>query len=92
MEGLRHLDEKQRAVQFFKDEDIVLLRLITNEDALTSFDLNESEVKVFTLIDGKKPLKKLLQESNMDPREVKRVCYFLSKVGLVRIKDSQDNN
>lgn len=89
MEGLRHLDEKQQAVQFFKDEDVILLHLITNEDALTSFDLSESEVRIFSLIDGKKPLKQLLQESDMDPKEVKRVCYFLSKVGLVRIKDRQ---
>jgi CheY-like chemotaxis protein len=89
MEGLRHLDEMQQAAQFFQDEDVVLLHLITNEDALTSFNLSDSEVGVFSLIDGKKPLKQLLQESHMGPREVKRVCYFLSKVGLVRIKDRQ---
>lgn len=92
MEGLRHLDEKQQAVEFFHDEGVVLLHLITNEDALTSFDLSDSEIQVFSLIDGKKTLKQLLQESSMDPREVKRVCYFLSKVGLVRIKDTGKNS
>ena len=89
MEGLRHLDEKQQAVDFFKDENVVLVHLITNEEALVSFDLSDSEVKVFSLINGKKSLKQLLQEYPLDPKEFKRVCYFLSKVGLVRVKDSQ---
>jgi len=90
MEGLRHLDEKQRAVQFFSDDSIILLHLITNEDALTSFDLSEPEVKIFSLIDGKKNLGQVIKESRMNSREVKRVCYFLNKVGLVRIQDRQE--
>lgn len=86
MEGLRHLDEKQQAANEFRDENLVLLRLITNEDALESFDFSESELKVFSLIDGKKSLQELLRVCPLDPLEIKRICYSLSKVGLLRIK------
>lgn len=86
MEGLRLLDEKQLAQTEFKDESVVLVRLITNEDVLDSVDLTQKELAFFSIIDGKKTLRELIQLSALTPLETKRICYTLSKVGLLQRK------
>ena len=88
VEGLRVLDEKQIAAEQFKDETIVFMRLITSEDALASVDLSENEMKIFSMVNGILTLRKLTEESRLDPLEVKRICYSLQKIGLLRIKDN----
>ncbi|MGE4578431.1 MAG: DUF4388 domain-containing protein [Desulfuromonadales bacterium] len=86
MEGLRLLDEKQLAQTEFKDESVVLVRLITNEDALESINLTEKELTFFSIIDGKKTLRQLIEKSGLTPLETKRICYTLTKVGLLQRK------
>lgn len=86
MEGLSHLDERHLAATEFKDETMVLVRLITNEDALDTVQLKARELDVFALIDGRKPLAQIINESQLDPLETKRICYALRKVGLLRVK------
>jgi CheY-like chemotaxis protein len=86
MEGLSHLDERHLAATEFKDETMVLVRLITNEDALDTVQLKERELDVFALIDGQKPLSQIINESLLNPLETKRICYALRKVGLLRVK------
>ncbi|WP_305046984.1 response regulator [Geoalkalibacter sp.] len=88
MEGLRRLDEKQQAAVEFKDEELVLVRLITNDDALEPYEFSEPELKVFALIDGRKTLREVIAACSLDPREVKRICYALSKVNLLRVKNA----
>lgn len=87
MDGLRRQDEKQQAAVEFRDESVVLMRLITNEDALESYNFSENELLVFSIIDGKKSLEDLLILSQIDPLEVKRICYSLKQVGLLRVKE-----
>jgi CheY-like chemotaxis protein len=87
MDGLRQLDEKQLAATEFTDENIVLVRLITNENALDSVTLNENEMRLFTIIDGQKNLREVIQESPFDPLETKRIFYVLRKAGLLRPKN-----
>jgi len=86
MEGLSHLDERQLAATEFKDESMVLVRLITNEDALDTVQLKARELDIFALIDGRKPLSEIISQSQLDPLETKRICYALRKVGLLRVK------
>jgi len=86
MEGLSHLDERQLAATEFKDESMVLVRLITNEDALDTVQLKARELDIFALIDGRKPLSEIISLSQLDPLETKRICYALRKVGLLRVK------
>ena len=38
------------------------------------------------LIDGRKPLSQVINESQLDPLETKRICFALRKVGLLRVK------
>ncbi len=86
MEGLSHLDEKHLAASEFKDEKMVLVRLITNEDALDTVNLKPRELELFGLIDGKKSLREIIDLSLLEPLETKRICYALRKVGLLRVK------
>ncbi|HEY5672262.1 MAG TPA: response regulator [Malonomonas sp.] len=86
MEGLSHLDERHLAASEFKDESTVLVRLITNEDALETVQLKPRELEIFALIDGRKPLSQVIVESQLNPLETKRICYALRKVGLLRVK------
>ncbi len=88
MEGLSHLDEKHLAASEFKDENMVLVRLITNEDALETVQLKPRELELFGLIDGKKSLQEIIALSQLEPLETKRICYALRKVGLLRVKSS----
>ncbi len=89
MEGLSHLDERHLAASEFKDESTVLVRLITNEDALETVQLKPRELEIFALIDGRKPLSQVIVESQLNPLETKRICYALRKVGLLRVKGGQ---
>ena len=86
MEGLSHLDERHLAATEFKDESMVLVRLISNEDALETVQLKPRELDLFALIDGHKCLAEIIVESQLDPLETKRICYALRKVGLLRVK------
>ncbi len=86
MEGLSHLDERHLAASEFKDESIILVRLITNEDALDTVELKTRELGIFALVDGQKPISQIIAESKLDPNETKRICYALRKVGLLRVK------
>lgn len=86
MEGLSHLDERHLAASEFKDESMVLVRLITNEDALDTIQLKSRELDIFAMIDGRKPLSEIIAASQLDPLETKRICYALRKVGLLRVK------
>jgi len=86
MEGLSHMDERQLAATEFKDESMVLVRLISNEDALETVQLKQRELEIFSLIDGRKPLSEIIAASQLNPLETKRICYALRKVGLLRVK------
>lgn len=86
MEGLSQLDERHLAATEFKDESMVLVRLITNEDALDTVQLKSRELDIFAMIDGRKQLSEIIEASQLDPLETKRICYALRKVGLLRVK------
>lgn len=86
MEGLRHQDERQQACIAFSDETLVPMRLITNEDALNSYDFSEHELKVFSLIDGRKNLRQIIRETHLDAADTRWICYSLSRVGLLRVQ------
>ncbi len=88
LDGLRRLDEKKVAAAHFTDDKVVLIRLITNEDALASVDLDERELEVFSLIDGSRELREIIETSKLDDLEVKRICYSLQKIGLLKTKQT----
>lgn len=90
LDGLRKLDESKVAAKVFASNDIVPVRLISNVEALEEINLDERELRVFSLIDGKATLSDIIAKSRMDELEVKRVCYSLQKIGLLKIKERKE--
>ncbi len=89
LDGLRKLDESRLAAEIFRSDDMIPLRLITNEDALEGINLDDKELRIFSLIDGKTILKDIIIKSKLDELEAKRICYSLQKIGLLKIKDER---
>ncbi|MEC4686353.1 MAG: response regulator [Nitrospirota bacterium] len=89
LDGLRKLDESRLAAEIFRSDDMIPLRLITNEDALEGITLEDKELRIFSLIDGKTRLKDIIIKSKIDELEAKRICYSLQKIGLLKIKDER---
>ncbi len=86
LDGLRKLDESRLAAEIFKSDDMVLTRLITNVEALEGINLYDKELKIFSLVDGSATLREIIDKSKLDELEVKRICYSLQKIGLLKIK------
>ncbi|VAX31118.1 hypothetical protein MNBD_NITROSPIRAE02-488 [hydrothermal vent metagenome] len=89
LDGLRKLDESRLAAEIFRSDDMIPLRLITNEEALEGINLEDKEVRIFSLIDGKTSLKDIIMKSRLDELEAKRICYSLQKIGLLKITDER---
>ena len=89
LDGLRKLDESRVAAEMFKSNEMIPVRLITNVEALEDISLDEKELKVFSLVDGKTNLGEIISKSRLDELEVKRSCYTLQKIGLMKIKDER---
>jgi len=89
LDGLRKLDEGRLAAEIFRSDDMIPMRLITNEDALEGITLDDKELRVFSLIDGKTRLRDIIIKSRLDELEAKRICYSLQKIGLLKIKDDR---
>ncbi len=89
LEGLRKLDESRLAAEIFRSDGMILTRLITHEDALEGISLDDKELRIFSLIDGRTSLKDIIAKSKIDELEAKRICYTLQKIGLLKIKDER---
>lgn len=86
LEGVRRLDERRLASQTFKEPNVVFVRLITDAEEIENVTLDKKEMNIFLLINGKRTLTEIIQESGLDEGEVKRILYTLTKVGLVKKK------
>ncbi|UCG77500.1 MAG: response regulator [Nitrospirota bacterium] len=89
LDGLRRFDEKKVAAEALSDDTVVLARLITNADEIESIEMDQRELAVFSQINGKRSLREIIDKSGMDELEVKRICYSLQKVGLLKIKTAE---
>jgi len=86
LDGLRKLDESRVAAEVFPDNNAVPVRLITNAEALEDVSLEEKELRLFSFVDGKSSLNDIIEKSNLDELEVKRILYSLQKIGLLKIR------
>jgi DNA-binding response OmpR family regulator len=89
LDGLRRFDEKKVAAEVLSDDSVVLTRLITNADEIESVEMDQRELSVFSQIDGKKTLREVIESTGRDALEVKRICYSLQKIGLLKIKSTE---
>jgi len=85
LEGARRVDEKRFAAKMFKDNGIVLIRLLTDV-AIEDINLDANELKIFSLVDGKRNLGDIIKMSVIEEKEAKRIFYTLTKVGILKKK------
>ncbi|MEM4407088.1 MAG: hypothetical protein QXS68_08620, partial [Candidatus Methanomethylicaceae archaeon] len=85
LEGARRVDERRFAAKMFQDNDIVFIRLMTDV-AMEDINLDENELKIFSLVDGKRTLGDIIKMSGIEEREAKRIFYTLTKVGILKKK------
>ncbi|RMG05106.1 MAG: response regulator [Nitrospirae bacterium] len=89
LDGLRKLDESRVAAEVFSDNSAVPVRLITNEEEIEDVVLDEKELRLFSLVDGRSTLGDIIEKSNLDELEVKRILYSLQKINLLRVKQNR---
>ncbi len=85
LEGARRVDERKYAAKMFTDLNIVFIRLMTDV-AMEDINLEEDELKIFSLVDGKITLGDIIKISGMEENEVKRIIYALTRVGILKKK------
>lgn len=85
LEGARRVDERKYAAKMFQDPDIVFIRLMTDV-ALEDVNLDDNELRIFSLIDGKRTLGDIIKMSGMEENEVKRIIYTLTRAGILKRK------
>lgn len=86
LEGARRVDEKRFAAKMFQNENIVFIRLMTDV-AMEDINLDSNELKIFSMVDGKKTLGEIIKMANIEINEAKRIFYTLTRVGILKIKE-----
>lgn len=85
LEGTRRVDERRFAAKMFQDNRIIFIRLMTDV-AVEDINLDENELRIFSLVDGKRTLGDIIKMSGIEEREAKRIFYTLTKVGILKKK------
>lgn len=85
LEGARRVDERKYAAKMLHDPNIVFIRLMTDV-AMEDINLDDNELRIFSLIDGKRTLDDIIKMSGMEEKEVKRIIYTLERAGILRQK------
>ncbi len=85
LEGARRVDERKYAARMFQDPDMVFIRLMTDV-AMEDINLDDNELRIFSLIDGKRTLGDIIKMSGMEENEVKRIIYTLTRAGILKKK------
>lgn len=83
LEGARRIDEKKYAAKMLPDNDIVFVRLMTDV-AMEDLKLDSDELKVFSLVDGRRTMADIIMLSGIEENEAKRILYTLIKVGILK--------
>lgn len=85
LEAARRVDEKRFAAEMFQDNRIIFIRLMTNV-AVEDIKLDENELRIFSLVDGKRTIDDIIKMSGIEEREAKRIFYTLTRVGILKKK------
>jgi hypothetical protein len=85
LEGARRVDERKYAAKMFQDPNMVFIRLMTDV-AMEDINLDDNELRIFSLIDGRRTLNDIINMSGMDENEVKRIIYTLTRAGILKRK------
>ncbi|PKL52275.1 MAG: hypothetical protein CVV37_02175 [Nitrospira bacterium HGW-Nitrospira-1] len=87
LEGARRVGEKSFAAKMFEDDNIVFIRFMS-DGAMEDITLEENELKIFSLIDGKRKLVDIVNMAGIEINEAKRIFHTLTRVGILKIKEA----
>jgi DNA-binding response OmpR family regulator len=86
LEGARRADEWTLIQQKIPDFDMVFEPMIGNAEELTTRGMSDIDMKVFSLINGKRTIQSIIDESCQSDFDVAKSMFILLSVNLIRKK------
>lgn len=86
LEGARRADEWTLIQQKIPNFTIVFEPMIGDADELTTRGMSDTDMKVFSLIDGKRTVQAIIDDSSLSEFEVAKSMFILLSVNLIRRK------
>ncbi len=86
LEGARRADEWTLIQQKIPSFNAVFDAMIGNAEELTTRGMSEIDLKVFSLIDGKRTVQEIIDLSNLSEFDVAKSMFILLSVNLIRKK------
>ncbi len=86
LEGARRADEWTLIQQKIPSFSLVFEPMIGNAEELTTRGMSDVDMKVFSLIDGRRPIQEIIDTSNLSDFDVAKSVFILLSVNLIRKK------
>jgi hypothetical protein len=86
LEGARRADEWTLIQQKIPSFSLVFDAMIGNAEELTTRGLSEIDMKVFSLVDGRRTVQDIIDKSSLGDFEVAKSMFILLSVNLIRRK------
>ncbi len=86
LEGARRADEWTLIQHKIPSFDIVFAPMIGNAEELTTRGMSDMDLKVFSLVDGRRTIQDIINTLNLGEFEVAKSIFILLSVNLVRRK------
>jgi CheY-like chemotaxis protein len=86
LEGARRADEWTLIQQKIPNFDMVFEPMIGNAEELTTRGMSDIDLKVFSLIDGKRTIQDIIDSACLGDFDVAKSMFILLSVNLIRIK------
>jgi len=84
LEGARRADEWTLIQQKIPNFSLVFEPMIGNAEELTTRGMSESDLKVFSLIDGRRTIQEIIDQSCLGDFDVAKSMFILLSVNLIR--------
>ncbi len=86
LEGARRSDEWTLIQQKIPSFDLVFESIIGNAEELTTRGMSDVDLKVFSLVDGRRSIQDIIDESSLSEFDVAKSMFILLAVNLIRKK------
>jgi|GEM_PF-515326 len=92
LEGVRRIDEWQLINKKICNREQVLKKLITDAEELGEVTLSNKELEIFSLVDGRRDINRIIKDSKMSEFEVCKILYVLLSANLLTIASAPSNS
>lgn len=92
LEGVRRIDEWQLINKKIYNRDAVLKKLITDAEELGEITLSNKELEIFSLVDGRRDINRIIKDSKMSEFEACKILYVLLSANLLTIASVPSNS